>query len=335
MVGAEEWKEKGLEKYGVIAVGNSGEAAQVEKVDHSTAVEMLKSLGNVEKVGPSLGSFSMSAEMVGALTQEYKRELDQRVGKFDTDPHFWMPMTLSKVDYVKLMVGKGVASETATSHYERMDAFKLSFTGASTNANMGLFGAVDVGSKACWWDYGQLKLYSRNNLKMLEDTEDASLLRSFMGATLRVMDSSCGDAVVDKQSCMFSSKLSEGSVTGSILSGVNSKSIVADGAILVNVSASKIRAAKGSILYNIVDDSEEGIVVDEGEVIVGVFQSDGNCVNVKSSIGVDGGKAWKESIMGNPQSFEDIHLANKNADVTAIEDARKAMHEKVAKSLLI
>jgi hypothetical protein len=40
MVGSEEWKEKGLEKYGVIAVSNSGEAAQVEKVDHATAVEV-------------------------------------------------------------------------------------------------------------------------------------------------------------------------------------------------------------------------------------------------------------------------------------------------------
>mmetsp|Transcript_1747 Transcript_1747/g.3420 ORF Transcript_1747/g.3420 Transcript_1747/m.3420 type:complete len:481 (-) Transcript_1747:84-1526(-) len=333
MVGSEkEWKEKGLEKYGVIAVNKSGEAAQVEKVDHGTAVEMLKSFGDVEKVGPSLGSFSMSAAMVGALQEEFKGELRQKMGKLDTDPHFWMPMTLSKGDYTKLMVGKGVKEKTASSHYDRMGIFKLAFMDANKNAGMGLFGAIDVGGKACWWDYGQLKLYSRNNLLMLDDSEDAALLRSFMGAPPVSWTASCGSATIDNQSCIFSSKFSEGSVTRSVLSAVKSKCILADGAIVVNVSATKIHACKGSILYNVINDSNEGIVVNEGEVLVGIFQADGTYVNIKSFLTIDGGKAWTEAVMGNSQTFEEIHLANKNSNVTSIEEVRKIMHEKIARN---
>ena len=28
---------------------------------------------------------------------------------------------------------------------------------------MGVFGAVNVGDQACWWDYGMLRLYRTNN----------------------------------------------------------------------------------------------------------------------------------------------------------------------------
>jgi hypothetical protein len=78
------WREKGLEKYGVIAVSGGGDAAQVEKVDHPTAMRMLKNLGDIARVGPSLGSFSVSAKILEALCEEFKAELDAKDGKLDT-----------------------------------------------------------------------------------------------------------------------------------------------------------------------------------------------------------------------------------------------------------
>jgi hypothetical protein len=53
MVGAEEWEARGMSKYGLIAVGKQGEAAQVEKVDHATAKRLLSSLGDIERVRAS------------------------------------------------------------------------------------------------------------------------------------------------------------------------------------------------------------------------------------------------------------------------------------------
>ena len=91
---AEEWIEQGLDKYGVIAVmkessgeeGKVAEAAQVEKVSHETATSMLQTLGTIAQVGPSLGSFSLSAAMLEGLCDEYSIELTEKVAKLDTDP---------------------------------------------------------------------------------------------------------------------------------------------------------------------------------------------------------------------------------------------------------
>lgn len=35
-------------------------------------------------------------------------------------------------------------------------------------AGLGLFGAVDIGQGAYWWDYGQLKLYFANSIRVTE-----------------------------------------------------------------------------------------------------------------------------------------------------------------------
>jgi hypothetical protein len=157
MVGEEEWASKGLEKYGVIAVSSTGAAAQVEKVSHATAVRMLANLGDVKRVGPSLGSFSLSSPFLAALMDEYAPELARKEGKMDTDPHFWMPLTLSEPDYVSLMTQKKVPADASQAQYKRMAAFKERFFEGGRNGALGLFGAVDVGAQACWWDYGQLK----------------------------------------------------------------------------------------------------------------------------------------------------------------------------------
>jgi hypothetical protein len=44
MLSEEEWKEKGMDKYGLIAQSKNGSAAQVEKVTHATAVKLLSTL---------------------------------------------------------------------------------------------------------------------------------------------------------------------------------------------------------------------------------------------------------------------------------------------------
>lgn len=106
MMSETEWKEKGMEKYGLIAVAAKG-TAQVEKVDHPTAVKLLTSLGEINSVGASLGSFSLSSMLLFMLLEEFSVELEEKKGKLDSDPHLWMPMTLEKESYLQLMGQKG------------------------------------------------------------------------------------------------------------------------------------------------------------------------------------------------------------------------------------
>jgi hypothetical protein len=330
---AEEWVAQGLDKYGVIAVLNQPdspagkEAAQVEKVDHATALRMLEQLGEIGQVGPSLGSFSTSAAILSALCAEFAVELTQKVAKFDTDPHFWMPLTLSEQDYVGLMKQKGVEESVSVAHHQRMKKFNNSFEKGS----LGLFGAVDVGKSACWWDYGLLNLYSKNSLLLLDDANpESALLRKFLSLSEGPTTGKQGGVDME-HSYAFSSKIQSGSIKDSLVCGVTTTEIQADGAIVVNCAAPKITAGKGAILYNLI--SETPIVVGEGQVKVEVTAETGDSFVLSSRMDIDGGKAWKVNVEGNDLSFEKVHANNGNANISKIETTRKEKYGRVADSL--
>lgn len=168
MPSEEVWKEKGMDKYGLIAQNVAGNAAQVEKVQHATAVQLLASLGEIQAVGVSLGSFSLSHQMLTALLDEFAAELQAKKGKLDSDPHLWMPMTLEKASYQQLMAQKGISAEVSSAHFDRIAAMMSAFNAKHAGDRLRLFGAVDVGQGVCWWDYGLLRLYQRNTLMMTD-----------------------------------------------------------------------------------------------------------------------------------------------------------------------
>ncbi|KAG5175633.1 hypothetical protein JKP88DRAFT_196778 [Tribonema minus] len=327
MPDAETWRARGLDKYGLIAVTASG-AAQVEKVDHATAVRLLASLGAVSQVGASLGSFSVSAALLAALLSEFAGELRARAGKLDTDPHLWMPLTLPCAAYVELMAQKGVAEGDAAAHHARMAGVRERLMQADGGGACGLFGAVDVGAAAYWWDYGQLPLYVKNCLLLCAQGPEAALLRRFAAAEQCSGGGSGGGggggASVDAASVVSACALGAGSVRGSALAFVRCARVEAEGCILVNVTARKVTAGPGAVVYNVVDDSEEGLSVAAGGVLVGVGDAQGGQTLVRSSKDVDGGKAWKEAVLGNSRSFEQIYEANMTADVAAVERLRTA-----------
>jgi hypothetical protein len=347
---ADEWVAQGLDKYGVIAVvgrdtatsstttdGMPLEAAQVEKVSHETATSMLSALGSIRRVGPSLGSFSVSALFLHALATEFATELLEKTTKLDTDPHFWMPLTLPQASYVSLMKQKGTDEAVSTDHYARMAAMKSSFLAAAADTGLGLFGAVDVGKDACWWDYGLLTLYHANTrLLLARNSPAADLLRSFLGIadeTTRVLSSSTGDAAIDESSYVFLSKFGGGTVADSLLSRVAAPTIAADGALIVNcASTASITAGKGSVLYNIIDSTGAGIVAGDGEVVVGVTDESGTTSLLRSRMDVDGGKAWSVKLDMNDNTFEEVHKKNWNANIGDISSKRSEQFDTVSNS---
>jgi hypothetical protein len=189
---------------------------------------------------------------------------------------------------------------------------------------MGLFGAVDIGQGAYWWDYGQLKLYFANNIRVTEvraskgendadlfggwerrgldgmlvlacamharrvivvwiehrphhhhhphhpnqpqpnsppnpqNDAESALYRAFLGvpSTRRTATALSPAVTVDAASVLSAVGIGEGSVAGSVLTNVVAPLVEADGAVLVNVTARRVKAAKGAVVYNVVDDSE-------------------------------------------------------------------------------
>merc|ERR1712154_17206 len=190
--------------------------------------------------------------------------------------------------------------------------------------NMGLFGAVDVGKDACWWDYGQLKKYALNNQKLLSNDPESLLMMKFFNITSRQMNSTVKNVQMDQYSCIFSSKLSSCSITKSLLANVQASHVQASNSIIVNCTAKNIVAPNRCILYNVADDSQEGIILTkEGEVLVSVVDESGNTMLLRSNLDICGGKAWKTILDGNTLSFEDVHSLNINVDVVKIEAKRK------------
>jgi hypothetical protein len=243
-----------------------------------------------------------------------------------------MPLTLPQDEYISLMSQKGVDADESRAHHVRMTKMKAPFLAA--NPELGLFGAVDVGSSACWWDYGLLKLYIANNLKLSEDGADADLLRRFFGVTSRSMNSDLSGVTVDESSCVSSCKANSGSVGAhAAMASVEAQEIlIGDNAIVVNCAAKKIVAGKGAVLYNLVSESEEGIIAEDGEVIVSVSDVHGSSMLLKSKIGICGGDAWKKLLDGNIMSFEEVHKQNWNSDVSTIEKKRKDLFKKASSS---
>ena len=350
----EVWERDGLEKYGLIAVNEYGDAAQVEKVTHGQAVEMLKSLGNVKSVGPSLGSFSISNVILDQFLEEFKTELKAKKGKFDTDPHLWMPLSLDETSYVNLMETKGVKRQEAQSHHRRMKKMLKEFidagntngvtsplkskdknsTSSTATDKLGLFGAVDVGTEKYWWDYGQLRLYHTNVMRLRGTDAESVAMRKFFkisstgeGEACRLGSTAVGGAL---NSCVSKCDIMEGSIQSSLLCGVNAKHIDATDAILVNVTASgSIVAPPGSIIYNVAVEGD--LKVAEGEVLAGVFDVDGTMCKLKSTTTTDGGKEWKNVVFGNSRSFEANYKTNLDTNVTAVEVASQATHAKLGR----
>jgi hypothetical protein len=130
---------------------------------------------------------------------------------------------------------------------------------------------------------------------------------------------------------LSSCRIGSGAITSSILAGVAAEEVNCDGAILVNVTAKKISAAKGCIVYNVATSGEIELS-EPGSVLTTALLSDGE-VPMRSNVELDGGKVWKQAVLGNKYSFEEIYDLNSDADVSVLEIANKALHERAASAL--
>lgn len=344
MPSAEEWAAKSMDKYGLIAADSGANVLmQLEKVTHEQATAQLAGKEGFDRVGTSLGSFSLSAALLTALDSEFAPELGSKAGKMDSDPHLWMAMTLAEESYMRLMIQKKLfGEEDANAHHRRVTSFLEKFEASEAAKASGLtgrFGAVNVGTEQSWWDYGLLQLYVQNALLLTKDTEDAMLARLFFGvaeAPRQPTDSSMGECQVDPLSVVTNSRVASGSVAGSCVAHVCAKELRAEGAVLMNVCARKIVAGKGAVAYNVVDSSEEGLVLAENEVRVGVFTLDQAqpYVEMKSNVvEIDGGKVFKDKVCGNKYSFQEVYDHNHGVDVIACAAKATAAFDKLSSEL--
>lgn len=337
-----EWAARGLEKYGLIAVNAGGDAFQIEKVTHATARAILSDVGTLVAAGTSLGSFSVSHDMLRGLMSEFDKELSAKKGKFDTDPHFWMPLTLPRDGYVRLMERKGTSSSDATAHWNRMRDFAT----REFKDVKHLFGAVSVGESPYWWDYGQLKYYVSNNLKLTDaSSAESAAMRTFFHVPTK--QSSNGSFVDDASKLSSSVKLSGGTVClsssigrgrveGCVVVNCEIGHLEASNSVLVDVTAPSVRIVDG-VVYN-VSEEKSPLSLSKGDVVVDVTlpgndDESHRVSRLMSHVSVCGGKHWKKTVGANDMTFEDVYLKNKNSDISASLRHAAALRRKASKGL--
>ena len=360
MPSADEWARRGMDKYGLIAVNASGEAAQIEKVTHAAASAMLSGLGQIKAVGVSLGSYSVGTALLEALLGEFAPELRAKQGKLDSDPHFWMPLTLPRDAYTRAMAVKGVEEDLASHHFDRVAAMRLRLEARTATAvhsgTSGILGAVDVGAHKYWWDYGQLKLYRRNNMLLVNPTgvAESDALRLFLGLDHASGGRQRGNVLpgtrfhIDEDSIVVGCSITRSPcvIHGSVLSNVTATNITVSGCILINVTARVINA-KRCLLYNVCDGSDDGVQESEESVRADIFglkrgkitmaaNGGSSCAPgcarliMRSGFAVDGKLSWSKCVKGNTRTFEEVYNLNMDADVLRAQSDMVGAHNLVA-----
>ena len=318
----EQWESEELHQYGLIAVDARGAATQLEKVTYEMAMAYLPP--NVERVGTSLGSFSVDAPLMGALLVEFAPELAAKTATLDSDPHFWMPLTLKEADYVAVMTKKKTAEAEARAHYARMAAFRARFdpTGGV------LLACVDVGKDSYWWDYGRLGLYLENNALLTLPSAKAEALRTFLGITARQQANVLSGATqADESAVLLKCALGGGTVgKGCVLVNVSAPYVELEDCILVNVTSLVPIKGKAGLLYNVVHQASDGVLDASNTVRADVFTPLDSPLEMRSKPSIDGGQVWKEIVQGNLMSFEDVYKKNLVLDVGECTALATAAH---------
>lgn len=299
MPSAEEWKERGLDKYGLVAIDAKGDAQQIDKADYATISDLLNrgKISTQGGVGMSLGSFSLSYEMTHALLEEFQDELHDKNAKMDVEPHVWMPTTLDEETYLSVMEKKGINPSESKQHYERMQRFKREFLKQFPGTHY--FGAVDVGSDCYWWDYGTIGSYYQTNLMLIKEGNEADAMRQFF----RVK--------AENGSCLINCKINKGKIINSVLVDVEANELNVENALMIDSKISNLSAAD-TLMYNVEEKSSLRLL--PGTIRADLFLNNTQ-IKVYTQQGRDGKEDWKKKLEGNAYSYAELHEMCKTAEL--------------------
>jgi hypothetical protein len=300
-----DWESRGLSNYGLILSDSSGNATQVEKVDFDAYQSLLEE--NQGQNGMSLGCFSLSYEITKAFLKEFSSELETKLGFFNSDQDFWMPLTLDFEIYSKLLGKKGGSSEKIQAHYERMQSFKKSFL--AQNPKSQLFSAVELGENCYVWDYGQIFCYYENTLSLTGTSHEAEAMRKFF--SLKKTD--------ENGNILLNCQIQKGEIHNSVLIGVSAEVVNVTKAVIINTSAKSIEG-EHFLAYNVLE--KEKLALISGSVRADAFVSeDPKHLTFKKEMKSNGEDDWNVRLEGNPLSFQELYECNEQ---TSLVDAERS-----------
>jgi hypothetical protein len=266
----DSWEQEGWNHYGVVGIGSDGKCRQFEKISKEQYIGFSEYFKG--GFGKSLGCFSCSKKFFRALLDEYRDALNAKTERLDTDPHFWMPLTLEKPLYQMLSSNE--------EQYDRLQRLK------------GRFSLVpyDVGRECFFFDLGSLEMFCSNLLELTRKNSRGAVLRAFLG-----LKEQAGNVIL--QSAIDGGKIEESIVIGSTLTGVSlKKSIVIDSQI-------KQGAADACLLYNV---STDALDIEKGTCRADILFKDRKLI-LEDFIADNPKNSWDVPFDGIPLSWHTLY----------------------------
>lgn len=287
----EEWEQQKLSDYGILLATES-ETKLFEKISFQTYQKHNTS----NTLRTSFGSFSLSAQFTFALLREFQKELESKKGRLDTDPHFWMPLTLDEKTYCS-QVAEG------KQHYKRMNTFKIKFTNLHPNTK--LFGSINIGDPGYWWDFGSARSYYSNLLKLTSPCYEGQLMRLFFQIDPNSTDTLSNRVITDAQSCLINCKINGGTIHNSVLIGITAESLDIKNCVIINSTFDELKA-ENALLYRVNETTPI-------KLATGTIRTDIVLPNTQDQLKIyahlerDSKIDWEERLPQNPLSYSDLY----------------------------
>jgi len=318
------WAQENYHKYGLVILNEQNSFKQLEKLNYESFKEL--NISTTEKVGLSLGSFSLSKRMLEELLHEFDSELTHQKGKMDTDPHLWMPLSLDFKTYLNIFKKKNLPEAVIQFHYERMQIFKAKFLEKTKNP---LLGASDLGGETLWWDYGNRASYHQNILKITEKTEEGEAMRTFFSIPKDSENHVEEAGLKIENSTLINCSIRKGSIKNSVLINVFAEEVNLENSVLIQASAQKVDA-KGAILYNIAENGP--LIMEDAKVRADNFSKKYGHVKLYNSI--HSPTPWDQCAKENPFSFAKLYQLNQGLHPSEGQLRAQTAHNQVKQAVI-
>lgn len=272
----EEW-EKNWKNYGIL-IKNNKEVIQREKLKWENAKKIIIGKKNIFQ---STGCFSVSLGFIKELIKEFRRELISKEEKLDIDNDLWMPLTSNEKDFLILGGNK--------KHWKRINIFKKKVIAKKKT----LIKVTNLGEKTIWWDYGNLFLYYKNVLKIIDKNEEGKIARGFFGI----------EKFFKNGNIVINSKI-KGEVKNCVILNSEIEKANIKNSIVINSKIKEIKNGNKNLLYYVREKGKLSLLPEE--VITDVKIKKEKIIRMKTKISRNGKEDWKVKLPENPFSYSKL-----------------------------
>lgn len=284
-----EWEENNWKNYGVLIPLKNNQFIHREKISFKELKKIKKiySLKESEKgkieIIKSLGCFSLDFRFLKTLLLEFKKEIKEKKEKLDIEPALWEALTSDEKEYVKRNKDKN--------HFLRIQKLKEGFE-KENKTKLTLFSTA-LEANTIYWDYGNLRSYFKNVLKVKEQSQEGEIARNFFGIK----------KYFKNQNIIIHSKV-KGDIKNCVILNSNIEKANIENSIIINSNIKEIKRGKDNLLYYLQEKKQISLLPEE--VITDIKIKEKEIIRMKTKISRDGKEDWKIKLPENPFSYSEL-----------------------------